>query len=113
MLLHHRRDSMYLANHHCRIPWLLAAEQGREDVVRLLLDLGYTDVDTRDGRGRTALSLAAGAGQEGTVRLLLDYGHVNVNIRDGQGNKADWWAAEHLSENWRMVQRLQEAMKSL
>ncbi|KAI6773002.1 hypothetical protein HG530_003960 [Fusarium avenaceum] len=112
MLLHHRRASMYLANHHCRIAWLLAAEQGREDVIRLLLDLGYSDVDTRDGRGRTALSLAAGAGQEGTVRLLLDYGHVNVNVRDDQGNKADWWAAVHLSENWRMVQRLQEAMKS-
>lgn len=113
MLLHHRQASRYLANHHCRIAWLLAAEQGREDVVRLLLDLGYTDVDTRDGRGRTALSLAAGAGQEGTVRLLLDYGQVNVDIRDDQGNKADWWAAEHLSENWRMVQQLQEAMKGL
>ncbi|KIL89241.1 hypothetical protein FAVG1_07635 [Fusarium avenaceum] len=75
------------------VEMLLLHRRGREDVVRLLLDLGYTDVDTRDGRGRTALSLAAGAGQE--------------------GNKADWWAAEHLSENWRMVQQLQEAMKSL
>ncbi|KAM0289499.1 hypothetical protein ACHAO9_006152 [Fusarium lateritium] len=112
MLLHHRLASMYLANHHCRIPWLLAAEEGREDVVRLLLDLGYTDVDTRDGRGRTALSLAAGAGKEGTVRLLLDYAQVNVDIRDDQGNKADWWAANYLSENWRMVQLLHGATKN-
>ena len=53
-------------------PLMWAARQGREDVVKLLLQQKHIQPDIPDTRyGRTALSWAAGSGHEGVVRLFL------------------------------------------
>jgi len=49
---------------------MIAAQAGREGVVRLLLDKG-ADVDARNEAGRSALSIAEGARHKRVVRLLL------------------------------------------
>jgi ankyrin repeat protein len=48
-----------------------ASENGRESVVRLLLDRG-ADVGERDGEGKTALLLAGQQGHEDVVQLLVE-----------------------------------------
>jgi ankyrin repeat protein len=39
-------------------------------VVKLLVETGKVDVDSKDGHGRTPLSRAAGNGDEAVVKLL-------------------------------------------
>lgn len=52
-------------------PLMAAAAKGREDVVRYLLSLPETDVDTLNAGGTTALMTAARGGHLGTVKILL------------------------------------------
>jgi ankyrin repeat protein len=54
-------------------PMLIAARQGRADVVALLLALGM-DVDVGDEIGQRGLQLAAGSGAIDVVKLLLAHG---------------------------------------
>jgi hypothetical protein len=51
-------------------PLLLAAINGHETVVRLLLETGKVDVDLKDRRGRTPLNWAAMNKHEAVVKLL-------------------------------------------
>ncbi|KAG9250891.1 ankyrin repeat-containing domain protein [Emericellopsis atlantica] len=55
-----------------RTPISLAAEQGNDDVMRMLLETGRVDADSRDVYGRTPLSWAAEMGSLSTVQFLLD-----------------------------------------
>jgi ankyrin repeat protein len=48
-------------------------------VVKLLLDTGKVDVDSRDIQNQTPLSLAAENGYEAVMKLLLDTGKVDVD----------------------------------
>jgi ankyrin repeat protein len=48
-------------------------------VVKLLLESGKVDVDSRDNQKQTPLSLAAQNGHEAVVKLLLDTGKVDVD----------------------------------
>ncbi|KAK3935766.1 hypothetical protein QBC46DRAFT_461901 [Diplogelasinospora grovesii] len=68
-------------------PLSYAAGTGYEAVVKLLLDSGEVDTDSRDEHGWTPLSLAAmyGHGHEAVVKLLLDSGKVDVNVKDEGG----------------------------
>ena len=63
-----------------------AAEEGRADTVRLLLESG-ADVNATDELGRTALMEAAFAGDEDIIRMLLDAGAA-VNAADEDGDTA-------------------------
>jgi ankyrin repeat protein len=51
-------------------PILWAAWNGNEAVVKLLLEAGKADVDSKNTDGRTALSRAAENGHEAVVKLL-------------------------------------------
>lgn len=57
-----------------------AAICGRTEILNLLLQRGWTTLETKS-RGRTALLWAADAGQEAVVRLLLDRG-ADVQAQD-------------------------------
>jgi ankyrin repeat protein len=63
-------------------PLSLAAENGHEAVVRLLVDTGKADIDSKSNSGRTPLSLAAQRGHEAVVRLLVDTGKADIDSKD-------------------------------
>ncbi len=51
-----------------------AAERGREETVRIMVEHGSVQVAGRNEKKETALGLAAGKGHTAVVKLLLDYG---------------------------------------
>ncbi len=59
-----------------------AAENGHENVVRLLLGRPTIEPDKADFENRTPLAYAAGGGHEGVMRLLLDWMGAKVDQRD-------------------------------
>ncbi len=70
-----------------RPPLLVAAGQGRLEMVKLLLDNG-ADVNIKATHdGRTALMLASGGGNGEIAKLLLDNG-ADVNARNKRGGTA-------------------------
>ncbi|KAI0016478.1 ankyrin repeat-containing domain protein [Xylariomycetidae sp. FL0641] len=69
---------------------LLAAEAGRTDTLKLLLDNG-ADIDWVDWAGSTALTWALPSGHESAAKLLLDH-HADVNISDIYHNPPLHWA---------------------
>jgi hypothetical protein len=68
-----------------------AAYNGREEVVRLLLERSDLDVNWKDHRKRTALHLAAMAGHEQVVRQLLT--RSDINSKDDSDKTALHYAA--------------------
>ena len=76
-------------------PLSRAAERGHEAVVKLLLDTGKVDVDSKDsGYGRTPLWWAAGGGHEAVVKLLLETGKVDLDSKDKYNGQTPLsWAA--------------------
>ncbi|KAL8648633.1 MAG: hypothetical protein Q9210_004877 [Variospora velana] len=71
----------------------LAAGNGHEDTVQMLLDNG-ADVNASDWIGSTALDWAVPGGHERTVRVLLRNGS-NSKSRDAYENTALHWAVHH------------------
>lgn len=60
----------------------IAAEFGKEDIVKILLDIGV-DVNAQGGRYNNALQAASAKNHEAVVRIFLDAG-ANVNAQGGR-----------------------------
>ncbi|OBT54916.1 hypothetical protein VE04_06568 [Pseudogymnoascus sp. 24MN13] len=76
-------------------PLSLAARDGHEALLKLLLDSGSVDADLKNGVGRTPLSWAAENGQEAVLKLLLDSDIVDTNSKDRVGQTPLSFAAEN------------------
>ena len=70
-----------------RTPLSRAAENGHEDVVRLLIERNDVDTNARDDdhNGHTPLSLAAENGHEAVMRLLIERDDVDINSKNKYG----------------------------
>lgn len=68
---------------------IIAAREGYEAIVELLLTRSDLDINAKDEWGDTALIVAAEEGHEAVVRLLLDLGnYVDVNAKNKKGDTA-------------------------
>lgn len=74
-------------------PLLLAAGNGHESAVRLLLATGDVDVNQPDTKSRTPLIRAVWGFHQATVEILLKDTRVNVNAQDEDGWTPLWLAA--------------------
>ncbi|KAH8754214.1 ankyrin repeat-containing domain protein [Hyaloscypha sp. PMI_1271] len=83
------RDSVY-----GQTPLSRAAENGHEAIVKLLLETGEVDADSKDKGGQTPLSWAAMYGRNATVKLLLETGEVDSDSRDNEGRTPLWYAVD-------------------
>jgi ankyrin repeat protein len=79
-----------------RTPLFLAASNGHDAIVQLLMARSDVEVNTNDKDGWTPLSLAADKGHDAVVRLLLARGDVKVNIVDGDGQNPLSLAARNI-----------------
>jgi ankyrin repeat protein len=75
-------------------PLILAAGNGHEGVVHLLLKTGRVDPDAKNDAGRTALGRAAQQGNLNIVKLLLETRKVDPNWRDEGGRTPLFYAAK-------------------
>jgi ankyrin repeat protein len=55
-----------------QIPLSWIAKRGHEAVIKLLLETGKFNIDSKDNKRQTPLSLAADQGHEAVVKLLLE-----------------------------------------
>lgn len=63
-----------------------AAEEGRTNVVAMLLKSGMREFDRKSGQyGRAPLAAAAAGGHGEVARMLLESGKVDREARDGEG----------------------------
>ncbi|EAU89111.2 hypothetical protein CC1G_08519 [Coprinopsis cinerea okayama7 len=70
-----------------RAPLVCASENGREDIVVLLLGISDLDVNATDG-GRTALIWALRRGHREIARCLVRHPGVDLKVRDVDGSTA-------------------------
>ncbi|KAK4993505.1 hypothetical protein LTR50_000435 [Elasticomyces elasticus] len=77
-----------------RTPLSYAAERGYEAIVRVLLETGEVDANSKDKEGLTPLSYAAIKGDEAVVRILLETGEVDADSKDNYGRTPLSYAAE-------------------
>ena len=74
---------------------LTASLHGHGAVVKLLLEDGQVDVNSKDDRGSTSLSVAASCGHDMELKPFLRYNQVNVNLKDRDGAMLFFQAASH------------------
>ncbi|RYP10462.1 hypothetical protein DL764_000645 [Monosporascus ibericus] len=100
-LLQHSKDTIISADSkdkHGQTPLFLAAEQGHEAVVELLVERDDVEADSKDEDGQTPLLLAARKGHEAVVKLLVERDDVETDSKDENGRTPLSWAAEWRAE---------------
>ena len=78
-----------------RTPLSRAAGSGHKAAVKVLLDSGKVEADSKDNDGRTPLWWAVRDGHEAVVKLLLDTGKVDADSKDSNGRTPLSWAAHY------------------
>ncbi|KFY29889.1 hypothetical protein V493_02217 [Pseudogymnoascus sp. VKM F-4281 (FW-2241)] len=78
----------------CRTPLLLAAKDGHEAVVKLLLEKQGVEPNSKDNNSQTPLSLAAESGYGAVVRLLPAKDSVDPDPKDSYGQTPLSWAVK-------------------
>jgi ankyrin repeat protein len=76
-----------------KTPLWLAASNGHQDILKLLLKMDNSNVDLRGPEGQTALSNAASYGHSAVVKLLLETGKVDVNSKETRFGQTPLWRA--------------------
>ena len=71
-----------------RTALMLAAQNGKLEIVDALLERPGTKLDRKDLDGNTALSLASIAGQSDIVESLLEHSDVGIDSQDSLGSTA-------------------------
>ena len=66
-----------------RTPLFRAAENGHEEVVRVLLERNDVNIDAVDRYGQTPLCVAAQRGHKGVVRILAEQSDASLNVAGG------------------------------
>ncbi|PLB50853.1 hypothetical protein P170DRAFT_316896, partial [Aspergillus steynii IBT 23096] len=89
-----RKDVDFEAKHfgECT-PLAYAAQEGYEDIVRILLESGRVRVNVRAAHRQTPLILALKKEKAGVATQLLNTRGVDLNARDESGRSALSWAA--------------------
>ncbi|KAI0478139.1 hypothetical protein F4859DRAFT_478707 [Xylaria cf. heliscus] len=91
-----RNLDINLVDYRNQTPLSLAAENGCEAAVRLLLDTGKVEIDSKDRYSRTPLSWAAENGREAVIQHLLNTGKVEIDSKDKEfGRTPLSWAAKN------------------
>ncbi|KAJ5216713.1 uncharacterized protein N7469_011578 [Penicillium citrinum] len=80
-------------------PLSVAAANGQEAVVKMLLEREDIDADTADANGYTPLVEASRNGHTGIIELLLSTSNVNVNSMDSLGRSSFSYVAEKGNED--------------
>lgn len=78
---------------------ILAANNGHENIVKLLLQSPNINVNMRDKLGFTALMPASRDGNPNIVKLLLAKPEIDVNMQSNAGTTALWVASAWGREN--------------
>ena len=76
-------------------PLILAAQEGHQGAVSLLLARDGINPEKPDSNGGTPLWWASRNGHEGVVRLLLARDDVNPDKPDNNGGTPLWWASRN------------------
>ena len=63
-------------------------------MVKLLIETGKVDVDSKDNHNQTPLSWAAKRGHEAVVKLLVETGKADVDSKDNCNQTPLSWAAK-------------------
>lgn len=71
---------------------------GYEALVKLLLDRGDVEADSKDKGGRTAMLQATENGHETVAKLLVDRADIEADSKDKNGQTPLWWAASKAHE---------------
>lgn len=87
-------------------PLMVAAREGKADVVRALLSGGGENANIADARGNTPLIEAARFGHDGVVRALIERG-AELSAKNKEGQTALMLAARNGHDG--VVRRLKEA----